>query len=117
MFEHADVMSEGACRTEATGSVYYGSTSIVLALESQGGHIPDEAAGRIVRLLRFNPHARVRAIRIACREAQVRATVPLGQVRAELTFSQQDAGIIIDVDVEAAESRLQAIATASGSLG
>jgi hypothetical protein len=101
MFEAADVMSEGAPRDERDGPVYYGMTSIVLPLESNGGHIPDTELTVIAKLLAHDPHARVRAIRIAWREAQVRSTFPLGQLRAELSFSATHNGVKIDVDVEA----------------
>ncbi len=101
MFEAADVMSEGASRPEHEGPVYYGMTSIVLPLESRGGHIPDGELGMVVKLLSHDPHARVRAIRIAWREAQVRSAFPLGQLKAELSFSISSGGAKIDVDVEA----------------
>ncbi len=101
MFEQADVMSEGAARQEGSRAVYYGTTSIVLPLVSRGGHIPDGHRGATLRLLACDPHARVRAVRIAWREAQVRAGAPLGQLRAELNFSMIDLGLKIDVDVEA----------------
>ena len=103
MFEAADVMSEGALRNEKNGAVYYGTTSIVLLVVSKGGQIPDEALEQCLRLLRSDPHARLRAVRVAWREAAVRARVPLGQLRAELQFSTTPFGVKIDVDVEAAE--------------
>jgi hypothetical protein len=101
MFEAADVMSEGALRPEANGAVYYGTTSIVLWVVSKGGQIPDETLVECSRLLRLDPHARLRAVRVAWREAAVRAAVPLGQLRAELAFSTTPFGVKIDVDVEA----------------
>jgi hypothetical protein len=101
MFEQADVMSEGASKAESEGPTYYGMTSIVLLLESCGGHIPDDEHTQVARLLARDPHARVRATRIAWREAQVRSGVPLGQLRAELSFSSTNVGVKIHVDVEA----------------
>lgn len=101
MFEMADVMSEGAARDETTGPVYYGTTSIVLCVESRGGHIPDAELATAAQLLLHDPHARVRAIRIAWREAQVRSSLPLGQLKAELSFSTLEHGLKIDIDVEA----------------
>jgi hypothetical protein len=101
MFEQADVMSEGAPRREASRTMYYGTTSIVLLTQSRGGHVPDQALLDSVRLLRADPHARLRALRIAWREASVRARAPLGQLRAELSFSATTTGVKIDVDVEA----------------
>ena len=45
--------------------------------------------------------ARLRAIRIACLEAQVRSGAPIGRVRAELFVRSDARGIRVDVDVEA----------------
>lgn len=101
MFEAADVMSEGAPRSERGSTTYYGTTSIVLPTISAGGHIPDDDLDNSLSLLRRDPHARVRAIRVAWREAAVRAGAPLGQLRAELAFSVTSHGVKIDVDVEA----------------
>jgi len=101
LFESADVMSEGATRSEPEGSVYYGSTSVLLPRISKGGSIPDEEVDVLSRLLRGDPHARLRAVRIACLEAQLRAGARLGPVRAELTVRRDPRGIRVDVDVEA----------------
>lgn len=100
LFEAADVVSEGAARMESEGRVYYGSTSIVLqttSLASEDAARPRELA----RLVAADPHARLRAVRIACLEAQLRAGGPLGSVRAELSVRQDKRGVRIDVDVEA----------------
>ena len=107
-------MSEGAARIEREGPVYYGTTSIVLAVESSGGQIPDPELPSVVKMLAHDPHARVRAIRIAWREAQVRSTFVLGQLKAELCFSATATGAKIDVDVEAPQA---AAATRSRSAG
>lgn len=101
LFESADVMSEGATRSEPEGAVYYGSTSVLLPRISKGGSIPDEEVDVLSRLLRGDPHARLRAVRIACLEAQLRAGDRLGPVRAELTVRRDPRGIRVDVDVEA----------------
>ncbi|HLV67773.1 MAG TPA: hypothetical protein VKY73_18260 [Polyangiaceae bacterium] len=101
LFEGADVMSEGRPREEADGTMYYGSTSILLPFASRGGHVPDNEADAIVALLTNHPHARIRAIRIACIEAQVRARAPLGRVRTESLVHGDRRGIRIDVEVEA----------------
>jgi hypothetical protein len=101
LFETADVMSEGAPREEADGAVYYGSTSILLPLASRGGSIPDEHVQDVIRALAGDPHARLRAVRIACLEAQLRALGPIGRVRAELVVHSDLRGIRIDVEVEA----------------
>ncbi len=101
LLEHADVMSEGAVRTEPDGHSYYGTTSLLLPLASRGGVVPDELAAGLARLLTQDPHARVRAIRIAYREARVRSVHPIGRIRAELVVKTDASGIRIDVDVEA----------------
>jgi hypothetical protein len=101
LFESADVMSEGAVRKEREGSMYYGTTSVLLPYVSHGGHLPDELGLLVGRLLSCDMHARVRAIRIACREAQVRSPLPLGRVNAELVVRPDTRGLRIDVEVEA----------------
>ncbi len=101
LFEKADVMSEGKVREDADGAVYYGSTSVRLLFSSKGGGIPDAQAHEVLALLSNDPHARVRAIRIACLEAQVRARSPLSRVRAELFVHRDATGLRIDVEVEA----------------
>lgn len=101
LFEAADVMSEGATRTEPEGSVYYGSTSVLLPLASHGGLIPDDEVDHVLRLIAADPHARVRAVRIACLEAQLRSEGTLGRVRAELFVRRGGRGIRIDIEVEA----------------
>jgi hypothetical protein len=101
LFEAADVMSEGATRQESEGAIYYGSTSVLLPLASRGGAVPDELATEIARALAVDPHARLRAVRIACLEAQVRAGAPIGRVRAELFVRPDKRGVRVDVEVEA----------------
>jgi hypothetical protein len=101
LLERADVMSEGAIRNDADGPSYYGTTSLLLPIASQGGVVPDELSGELARLVTHDVHARVRAIRIACREARVRSVHPIGRIRAELVVRADPRGIRIDVDVEA----------------
>jgi hypothetical protein len=101
LFESADVVSEGAARAETEGSVYYGSTSIVLLVRSRGGSIDDEQLEEVSKLVGHDPHARTRAVRIACLEAQLRAGGPIGRVRAELFVRKDSDGVRVDVEVEA----------------
>ena len=101
LFEGADVMSEGATRNEPDGAVYYGSTSILLPFSSRGGLVPDDQAELVVRLALRDPHARLRATRIARLEAQVRSGAPIGRVRAELSARVVAHGIQVGVEVEA----------------
>lgn len=101
LFERADVISEGKTREEAVGATYYGSTSIHLPFTSHGGSIPDVDADVVAALLAKDPHARLRAVRVACLEAQVRALHPIGKVRAELAVLRDARGLRIHVEVEA----------------
>lgn len=101
LFEAADVMSEGATRDEPDGTMYYGSTSILLPFSSRGGLVPDDQAEAVSRLLSKDPHARLRATRVARLEAQVRSAAPIGRVRAELGVSIVQHGIQVSVEVEA----------------
>jgi len=101
LFENADVMSEGKTREDTDGAMYYGSTSILLPFTSRGGAVPEAQAEELLGLVSIDPHARVRAIRIACLEAQLRAGAPIGKVRAELFVRMDRRGVRIDVEVEA----------------
>lgn len=101
LFEAADVMSEGATRDEADGSTYYGSTSILLPFSSRGGLVPDDEAAQVAVLLTCDPHARLRATRVARLEAQVRSAAPIGRVRAEVSVKVVAQGIQVGVEVEA----------------
>lgn len=101
LFEAADVISEGALRLEASGTCYYGTTSVLLLPRSRGGLIPDHQQAEVAARLNSDPHARVRAVRIACREAQVRSRAAIGLLRAELRVSQDGSGVRFDVEVEA----------------
>ncbi len=78
LFEAADVISEGAVRSEQRGRVYYGSTSVLLPAVSRGGLVPDEDLHTVQQLVAADPHARIRAVRIACLEAQLRSAGPIG---------------------------------------
>ncbi len=101
LFEKADVVSEGAIREEADGPVYYGSTSVLLATSLYGGEYPKADRDTLMQLIAADPHARVRAVRIACLEAQLRARRSIGVVRAELTIRLDPRGVRVDIDVEA----------------
>jgi hypothetical protein len=107
LFENADVMSEGKTRDDTDGATYYGSTSILLPFTSKGGGVPDDHADEFVALIRSDPHARIRAVRVACVEAQVRAHAVLGRVRAELFVRRDRKGVRVDVEVEARVLREQ----------
>ncbi|WP_437627584.1 hypothetical protein [Sorangium sp. So ce1151] len=79
LFDHADVLSEGSTRSEEGGLVYYGSTSLHVALPPDAPR--DQALDRALAL---DPHLRLRALRVAQREATARAGGPLGPMHAEI---------------------------------
>jgi hypothetical protein len=101
LFESADVMSEGATRDEPNGPVYYGSTSVLLQLSRRGLALDDAELDQIERVIAADPHARLRAVRIACLEAQLRSGGPIGRVRAELFVRRDSRGVRLDIEVEA----------------
>jgi len=99
LFETADVMSEGETRDEPSGRVYYGSTSVLLSLKSSA--VSKAELSAIERMLSVDPHARLRAVRIATLEAQLRSGGPLGRLRAELFVRRDKRGVRLDIEVEA----------------
>lgn len=99
LIDGADVMSEGATRTEGGASIYYGSTSLLF--EADSGELRDDVLGHLAEIFCQDPHARLRAVRIAYREALSRARAPLGPVKAELTVDRNARGLTLCVDVVA----------------
>jgi hypothetical protein len=96
LFERADVMSEGDVRLEASGRVWYGSTSLVLGREPA-----DVDTALLAALAARNVHVRLRAVRIAHREASLRAPGRLGRFMCEIHITPSPDGVRIDVDVQA----------------
>lgn len=100
LFENADVMSEGATREEPEGAVYYGSSSVLLPAQALGDPSASELR-QLEALAKRNPHARLRAVRVACLEAQFRAAGPIGPVSAQLSIRADARGLWWDVEVQA----------------
>ncbi len=96
--ERADVMSEGA--VQGTPSVYFGTTSIVLLWKDAAGLGHGAPIDR--GALTLDPHLRVRALRIAREEAELRAEGTLGVLRAEIEVAVTAANLTLRVEVEAA---------------
>ncbi len=95
--EAADAVSEGAARAEARGNVWYGSTSLILRFEAK----TDEERAFLVAVAARDLHIRTRALRVAVREAAVRAGSRLGRSQCEVRFAVDPGGMRIDVDVQA----------------
>ncbi len=103
-FDQADIVSEGSARQEGDGRVWYGTTSLILpAGRGQRGVEPveKERASLLAGLAEKDVHLRLRALRIARREAALRAPSPLGRVVCEIRIVCEDDGVRIDVDVQA----------------
>jgi hypothetical protein len=95
LFDHADIVSEGSVRTEASGRTWYGSTSLIL-------RVPDGADPALLAgLAERDVHARLRALRTAAREACLRAPARLGRFCCEIRVAADGRGVRIDVDVQA----------------
>jgi hypothetical protein len=92
----ADAMSEGGVRNETSGRVWYGSTSLLLALTGT-----EEERAFYVAIASRDLHIRTRAIRTALREAQSRAPGALGKLSADFRVSSDSIGLRIDVEVQA----------------
>lgn len=100
--ELGDVISEGAATSQKgkpDRPTYFGSTSILLAWNrAPDDKLRDPAA---YGALDGDPHLRLRALRIARREAEARAGQDLLQVRADISTRRTEHGFLITIDVEA----------------
>jgi hypothetical protein len=110
-FDQADIVSEGSARQEADGRVWYGSTSLILPIGAlaagvDGGRggvevVEKDAVALMARFAERDVHLRLRTLRIARREAALRAPSRLGRVVCEIRVLGEDGGVRIDVDVQA----------------
>ncbi len=102
LFDTADVVSEGALRGEGIDRSYFGSSNIILLMSPEAhGQSVATLAGAVA----LDPHVRLRAMRVARREAALRANGPLDRVRTEITVSPCATGVAVHVEVEAAVRR------------
>ncbi len=93
----ADAVSEGKERVESGGTVWYGTTSLILLMPD----LPEAERAFIAAVAARDLHLRLRATRIAHREAASRAPGILGLSRCEITTAVDPRGVRIDVDVQA----------------
>ncbi len=91
LFAHADIMSEGA----VIDGHWCGSSSIDFTL-------PGDLSPVQLNALMHDPHLRVRLVRLATREATVRAPSVLESLRCEVSQRVERSVLRIVVDVEAA---------------
>jgi hypothetical protein len=98
LFDRADAVSEGSCREEPEGRIWYGTTSLILPLPLPYTH---EERHFLAAVAARDLHVRLRAVRVAHREAQSRAPAPLDNAACEITVHSDPAGVRIDVDIQA----------------
>jgi len=98
LFEAADSVNEGAVVSEAAGQTWYGSTSLILALPPETS---TTERAFIAEVAARDLHVRLRSVRLAHREAQLRAPSMLGRSSCEIRVGWDDRGVRIDVDVQA----------------
>jgi hypothetical protein len=99
LFDDADTVSEGCVRDESTGRTWYGSTSLILRIAPGDARGVDPAL--VATLAERDPHVRIRAVRIAHREACARAPGGLGRFTCEIRVASDARGVRIDVDGQA----------------
>lgn len=106
VLEEADIVSEGDVVIEEGARVYYGTTSLRAAI-SDISHDP----ATLARIVITDPHARLRLLRLAHREAVVRAGAPIDVMHAEMAAEvleaptaedQRGRVLAIAIDVSAA---------------
>jgi hypothetical protein len=107
----ADIVSEGSVAEEPDGSVYYGTTSVHCPVDRTAlGEKPaismtsaSMTSAELLAVMIADPHARLRLLRLAHREAVVRATGSLHVLNAEISAQALDRegelliAIVIDV--------------------
>ena len=109
VLSRADIVSEGGIVSEPTGEVYYGTTNLLCPLEDgllAAAPKPAASLAQLVTLVMADGHARLQLLRLAHREAVVRAARPLGVLSAELSgrLELRAAGplMVVEIDVSAA---------------
>ena len=105
LFRAADVLSEGGCRSGmGGGESYFGSTMIRIPLGSLRPHMRgdlDQSGRReLIRAIDGSVRVRLRAMRLAVREAGRRVPGALGTAQVEIHVRLEDDHLHIDVDLE-----------------
>ncbi len=99
LFERGDVMSEGRVGRGSRGEeIWFGTTSLILPMVREED---PRLRPFVASVAGLDLHVRLRAVRMATREAQSRAPGPLGTAACELSVGEDDRGLRIDVDVQA----------------
>jgi len=106
MLERADLVSEGAVVEEEGRRVYYGSTSLHARIERATLEaLPRPSVEQLGTVVLADPHARLRLLRLAHREAASRAGATLdvlsAELRAEVAMRGNETWLAIAIDVGA----------------
>lgn len=106
VIERADIVSEGAVVREAERAVYYGSTSLRCPIETDHlSSMPVATPEQLARVIVADPHARLRLLRLAHREAASRAGAQLDVLSADMiarVVREDDLSLLsVDIDVSA----------------
>lgn len=106
MLERADLVSEGAVVEEEGRRVYYGSTSLHVQVERATLEaLPKPSVEQLGVVVLADPHARLRLLRLARREAAFRAGATLdvlsAELRAEVAVRGAETWLAIAIDVDA----------------
>lgn len=99
LFEGADVVSEGAAEREGEVLIYRGTTSIILS--GRVLSMSDQQLALLARAATVDPHVKLRAVRIARREAQVRAPGSLHPTVMDVVVRLCASGVRLDIEVDA----------------
>lgn len=102
LFKSADVVSEGAVQRATAGALdgacYYGTTNIVVTFPAEFELRECAAHAAIARAC---VHVKLRALRVARREAQSRANMDLAASHCELAFTSDATKLHIHVELSA----------------
>jgi len=106
LLERADLVSEGAVVDEEGRRVYYGSTSLHAQIERTTLEaLPHPSVEQLAMVVLADPHARLRLLRLAHREAASRADGTLdvlsAELRAEVVLRGGQPWLSISIDVGA----------------
>ena len=97
LFKSADVMSEGAVQGTRDAS-YYGTTNIVVTFPA---HFESNECAAHAAVARACVHVKLRALRVARREAQSRANLDLAASHCELAFTSDATRLHIHIELSA----------------
>jgi hypothetical protein len=105
MVERADVISEGAVEHTPDGRrVYYGTTSLRCVIDDEmiGATPAADDPALLARVIVADPHARLRVLRLAHREAVARADSSLDVLHAEIAARalEEPPALLLSIDVD-----------------